>query len=172
MTHLQSINKNLRDIAQILHTKPEDGLHDPGLHAFLINNFLSSPSSVPSSPTCSENPLNFNSSPSTSSSRNTSPLPILSHGLPNPSPNDYLTPYSVLHSSRSMTPNSYSKAKKRKKEKDPNLPKQAMTSYFHFCQEERSKVKAEFPKLNQNDVAVELGFRWNSLSSDRKKVPC
>ena len=48
----------------------------------------------------------------------------------------------------------------KKSMKDPNAPKKPLSAYFLFNQEERIKVKAEFPDWNICDVAKEVGKRW------------
>ena len=60
--------------------------------------------------------------------------------------------------------------------KDPNKPKKNKCAYLFFCDENRSKVKAE---LGENTKATEvnsaLGAKWNELkkstkASDKKKI--
>ena len=50
--------------------------------------------------------------------------------------------------------------KRKRKKKDPNAPKRAMSSFFFFCAEERPSVNKEFPGYGVGDVARELGKRW------------
>jgi hypothetical protein len=47
--------------------------------------------------------------------------------------------------------------------KDPNAPKKPLSAYFLFSQDERLKVKAEFPEFSITEVAKELGRRWASI---------
>jgi len=47
--------------------------------------------------------------------------------------------------------------------KDPNAPKKPLSAYFLFSQDERLKVKAEFPDFSITEVAKELGRRWASI---------
>lgn len=53
---------------------------------------------------------------------------------------------------------------KRKKgskpKRDPNKPKRAGQPYLFFCNEERSKIKAEKPNLTAPEVLKECGARW------------
>ena len=49
---------------------------------------------------------------------------------------------------------------KRKRTKDPNAPKRSLSAFFFFCNEERGKVKAQFPSYGVGDIAKELGKRW------------
>lgn len=49
---------------------------------------------------------------------------------------------------------------KRKRTKDPNAPKRALSAFFFFCNDERSSVKGKFPDYGVGDIAKELGKRW------------
>jgi high mobility group protein B1 len=60
------------------------------------------------------------------------------------------------------------KGKKRKRVKDPNAPKRALSAFFWFCNDERPKVKATMPDSTVGDVAKELGKRWNTISGSEK----
>lgn len=60
------------------------------------------------------------------------------------------------------------KGKKRKKAKDPNMPKRALSAFFLFCQEERQKVKDQHPEWRVSDIAKELGRMWEGCT-DRQK---
>jgi len=60
------------------------------------------------------------------------------------------------------------KGKKRKRVKDPNAPKRALSAFFWFCQDERSKVKALNPEHTVGEVAKELGKRWNEVTEQTK----
>jgi len=60
-------------------------------------------------------------------------------------------------------------AKKRKRTKDPNAPKRALSAFFWFCNDERPKVRAEKPDSSVGDIAKELGKRWKVVSADLKK---
>jgi len=59
--------------------------------------------------------------------------------------------------------------RKRKKAKDPNAPKRALSAFFWFCNDERPKVKESMPEASVGEVAKELGRRWNAISSDVKQ---
>lgn len=52
------------------------------------------------------------------------------------------------------------KGGKRKRTKDPNAPKRALSAFFFFCNEERPKVRAVYPSYGVGDIAKELGKRW------------
>ncbi|XP_060552002.1 high mobility group protein B1-like [Ruditapes philippinarum] len=58
--------------------------------------------------------------------------------------------------------------KGKKRTKDPNAPKRALSAFFVFCNEERPKVRAIHPGYTVGDVAKELGKRWEAVS-DRSK---
>lgn len=57
-------------------------------------------------------------------------------------------------------PEKGAKGGKRKRTKDPNAPKRALSGFFFFCHEERPKVKAIHPTYGVGDIAKELGKRW------------
>jgi len=59
--------------------------------------------------------------------------------------------------------------KPQKKKKDPNAPKQPLSAYFIFSQEERLKVKAENPSYSICEVAKELGRRWADMAPEVKQ---
>ena len=46
--------------------------------------------------------------------------------------------------------------KPQKKKKDPNEPKQPLSAYFLFSQDERQKVKGEHPNYSICEVAKDL----------------
>merc|ERR1712212_898788 len=56
-----------------------------------------------------------------------------------------------------------------KKKKDPNAPKQPLSAYFLFSQEERLKVKAEHPSYSICEIAKELGRRWADMPPEVKQ---
>ena len=53
--------------------------------------------------------------------------------------------------------------------KDPNAPKKPLSAYFLFSQDERLKVKAEFPDYSITEVAKELGRRWATIDPALKQ---
>ena len=59
--------------------------------------------------------------------------------------------------------------KPQKKKKDPNAPKQPLSAYFLFSQEERLKVKGLNPSFSICEVAKELGRRWADMSPEVKQ---
>jgi len=60
------------------------------------------------------------------------------------------------------------KGKKRKRTKDPNAPKRALSAFFWFCNDERPKVKETMNDATVGEVAKELGRRWNECTEDQK----
>lgn len=60
------------------------------------------------------------------------------------------------------------KGKKRKRVKDPNAPKRALSAFFWFCNDERPRVKETMPDAPVGEVAKELGRRWHKCSADQK----
>lgn len=67
--------------------------------------------------------------------------------------------------------NGEDKARKRnlKKKKDPNAPKRALTAYFLFMADERTKVKDANPGFGVADISKELGNRWNNMDEFQKE---
>merc|ERR1711863_175101 len=59
--------------------------------------------------------------------------------------------------------------KPQKKKKDPNAPKQPLSAYFLFSQEERLKVKGEHPAYSICEFAKELGKRWADMAPEVKQ---
>lgn len=57
---------------------------------------------------------------------------------------------------------------KKKRTKDPNAPKRALSAFFWFCNDERPKVKVVLPDSSVGEVAKELGRRWNDCTEDQK----
>jgi len=57
---------------------------------------------------------------------------------------------------------------KKKRTKDPNAPKRALSGFFFFCHEERPKVKAIHPTYGVGDIAKELGKRWEVVPNKPK----
>lgn len=53
--------------------------------------------------------------------------------------------------------------------KDPNAPKKPLSAYFLFSQDERLKVKAEYPDYSITEVAKELGRRWAAIDPGIKQ---
>lgn len=60
------------------------------------------------------------------------------------------------------------KGEKRKRKKDPNAPKRALSAFFFFNKEERASVKEAFPGYGVGDIAKELGKRWEKCQNKPK----
>jgi len=58
--------------------------------------------------------------------------------------------------------------RKRKKTKDPNAPKRALSAFFFFCSEMRPAVRATMPGAGVGDIAKELGKRWEKVTDKTK----
>jgi hypothetical protein len=58
--------------------------------------------------------------------------------------------------------------KRKKKEKDPNAPKRALSAFFCFCAEERPKVRSKYPSYGVGDVAKEMAKRWEACPNRAK----
>ena len=61
-----------------------------------------------------------------------------------------------------------SKIKKVKKKKDPNAPKKDRSAYLFFCNENRTKIKAEMTESTQKELYGEIGRQWRALSDSKK----
>ena len=59
--------------------------------------------------------------------------------------------------------------KPQKKKKDPNTPKQPLSAYFLFSQEERLKVKAEHPNYSICEIVKKLGQTWADMNPEVKQ---
>jgi hypothetical protein len=59
----------------------------------------------------------------------------------------------------------------RRKRKDPNAPKRAMTAYMLFSQEKRTHIKNEHPTVGFGQVGKLLGEAWAALPDTDKRVP-
>jgi ABC-type transporter MlaC component len=73
------------------------------------------------------------------------------------------------HDSRKEYESALTAYKPQKKKKDPNAPKQPLSAYFLFSQEERDKVKLENPSYSICEVAKELGKRWAEMAPEVKQ---
>jgi chromosome transmission fidelity protein 4 len=57
-------------------------------------------------------------------------------------------------------------AKKRKK--DPNAPKKALSAYFLWLQANRTQLKADNPGIKNQDVLKKAGEAWGALDAEEK----
>ncbi|VVC91726.1 unnamed protein product [Leptidea sinapis] len=60
------------------------------------------------------------------------------------------------------------RGRKKLQTKDPNAPKRSLSAFFWFCNDERSKVKANNPEYTMGDIAKELGRRWAAADPEIK----
>lgn len=67
-----------------------------------------------------------------------------------------------------VPPKGEGKGKKKKRVKDPNAPKRALSAFFWFCNDERPRAKEIMPEASVGDIAKELGRRWNDISPSEK----
>jgi structure-specific recognition protein 1 len=56
----------------------------------------------------------------------------------------------------------------KKKKKDPNAPKGAMSAYILFGNDERAKIKEDLPDATTSEVMKEIGARWRAMSAEDK----
>jgi len=59
--------------------------------------------------------------------------------------------------------------KGRRRTKDPNAPKRALSAFFWFCHDERPAVRSLNPDFKVGDIAKQLGRRWSEVSPDTKR---
>jgi len=59
-------------------------------------------------------------------------------------------------------------AKGKRKRKDPDAPKRNLSPFFLFCNDERAKVKKEFPDMSVGEIAKKLGEAWKNVSAAEK----
>jgi upstream-binding transcription factor len=62
-----------------------------------------------------------------------------------------------------------SKEKKSKKINENESLKKNKSSYMFFCMDERSNIKTEKPELNNKEIVIELGSRWNELKQNNQE---
>lgn len=67
-----------------------------------------------------------------------------------------------------MDEEAFSGGRKRKRPRDPAAPKRNKGSFVLFAEEERPKIKAEFPDIKFTDMGVILGERWRALTPQQK----
>jgi len=61
------------------------------------------------------------------------------------------------------------KKKTKKRKKDPNAPKRALSAYMYFANECREDVRAANPGIKFGDLGKRLGQMWKELSEDERK---
>lgn len=60
------------------------------------------------------------------------------------------------------------KRKTKKRVKDPNAPKQALSAYMFFLGDAREQLRTEQPELKPPEVVKTMGQMWNKLSEEKK----
>jgi len=60
------------------------------------------------------------------------------------------------------------KSRKRKK-KDPDAPKRAMSSFMFFANHRRAELRKANPDMKITEIGKELGKMWKDLSEDERK---
>lgn len=74
----------------------------------------------------------------------------------------------VTETTETTEPTRRRRQKKDKPKKDPNAPKRAASAYILFAIDERKKIKKDTPDLANKQIIVEIGQRWQALSSTKK----
>lgn len=57
----------------------------------------------------------------------------------------------------------------RKRLRDPQKPKRAMTAFLFFHAERRAVLKAEFPQLGFEELGRRVGAAWKSVGAEERK---
>ena len=58
---------------------------------------------------------------------------------------------------------------KRRRSKDPDQPKRALTAYLFFCKEERRLLSRAELSLPLGDVTKEIAKRWRQIPPERRR---
>ncbi len=61
------------------------------------------------------------------------------------------------------------KGKGKKKKKDPNAPKRAVTAFMFYSTKMRPIIKEEKPDIKFTEMGKLIGEKWRELSDDDKK---
>lgn len=61
--------------------------------------------------------------------------------------------------------NQHARGVKRRRLKDPGMPKRPLSAFFFFCDEHRPKIRTSHPEWKVSDIAKELGHRWEDCSA-------
>jgi hypothetical protein len=57
---------------------------------------------------------------------------------------------------------------KKKKQKDPNMPKRPLSAYFIWMNDVRAAMKEKNPEASTGELGKLMGAAWNALSDDEK----
>ncbi|XP_043244048.1 high mobility group protein DSP1-like [Amphibalanus amphitrite] len=60
------------------------------------------------------------------------------------------------------------KGKGKRRPKDPNAPKRALSAFFWFCNDERPALRAANPDSTVGDIAKSLGKKWAEVDESVK----
>ncbi|CAH8545642.1 unnamed protein product [Heterobilharzia americana] len=60
------------------------------------------------------------------------------------------------------------RGRRRKRIKDPSMPKRSWSAFFFFCDAFRSKIRSEHPDWKVSDIAKELGRRWEECTDKER----
>ena len=58
---------------------------------------------------------------------------------------------------------------KKKPVVDQNAPKKPVSSFFHFSNDARERIKKETPDIKQTDILKKVGAEWKNLTDAQKK---
>jgi len=59
--------------------------------------------------------------------------------------------------------------KSKKRKKDPNAPKGALSAYMIFSREIRTQVKDQFPEASFGEIGKHIRERWRNMSEEEKQ---
>jgi uncharacterized short protein YbdD (DUF466 family) len=58
--------------------------------------------------------------------------------------------------------------RKRKRQKDPNQPKRALSAFLYFCEDKRAGVRSAHPDYKMGDISKELSHLWEACTDKTK----
>ena len=58
---------------------------------------------------------------------------------------------------------------KKKKKKDSNAPKRALSPFLFYTLDRRPELKKEKPELSHKEMLSEMGVEWNNMKEQDKK---
>nr|CAH8855642.1 unnamed protein product [Trichobilharzia regenti] len=67
-----------------------------------------------------------------------------------------------------VPPTGMRRGRRRRRIKDPGMPKRSWSAFFFFCDAFRSKIRSEHPDWKVSDIAKELGRRWEECTDKEK----
>ncbi|KIY47590.1 HMG-box, partial [Fistulina hepatica ATCC 64428] len=60
--------------------------------------------------------------------------------------------------------------KKKKRERDPNAPKRAMSSYFLYQNDVRAEMRRRNPNLPYRELTKLVSDQWGNLNTEQKQI--